>query len=112
MHFQDSKRTTIYIPRVLKDSTYVALVGDAINEATRIAGGSTVGENNYGKWMDQSTGEMVGEDIITITFITHADSPEKAAELAKALVRVVRLLKDSGEKEVLVTVDKIRAAFI
>lgn len=112
MYFKDAKRTTIYIPRVLKDATYVSLVGDAINEATRIAGGSTVGENNYGKWVDQSTGEMVGEDIITIAFITHDDSPTKAAELAKALVRAVSLLKDSGEKEVLVTVDKTRAAFI
>ena len=87
---------TVYVPAKFLPTPDFAEARDAI---IRAAGGVTIGKDNHGYWVNPSTGEVVSEEVATITVLcTHEDSDE----VSDAIAVLVSYLKDNGEQAVLV----------
>lgn len=85
----------VYVPAKFLPTPGFAEVRNAL---IRAAGGATIGKDNHGYWVNPNTGEVVSEEVVTVTVLcTHEDSDE----VSDAIAGLVRYLKANGEKAVL-----------
>lgn len=91
-----SNKITVYVPAKFLPTPDFAEARDAL---IRAAGGATIGKDNHGYWVNPNTGEVVSEEVATVTVLcTHED----AGEVSDAIAGLVMYLKANGEKAVLV----------